>query len=248
MQRNHAFTLIELLVVVAIIATLISILVPSLGAARDQTQRVRCRANLRTIGHAIEFYLGENADVMPAAPFYGCIGYVARSDRHQILGSKLPENQRPLNRYLGVENNISETIAQAKQRKEHVFECPRDRGDAYTADGRQLTGTFFIEHGTSYTYASDSRDIDEFIPYPVPTFGIQSCRALPRSHIRFPSRKIVFQEPVFNPMFNMKDARAQWHHTKRHHSHLLFADGHVGFAFTAIFEMFQPPDEYETYY
>lgn len=63
-QRRLGFTLIELLVVVAIIALLISMLLPALSGAREQSQQLLCQTNLRSIGHAAYFYAEENKDYL----------------------------------------------------------------------------------------------------------------------------------------------------------------------------------------
>ncbi len=59
-RRLAAFTLIELLVVVAIIAMLISILLPSLQQARDNGKKAVCLANLRGISVATQEYANED--------------------------------------------------------------------------------------------------------------------------------------------------------------------------------------------
>lgn len=63
MRRYLAFTLLELLVVIAIIATLIALLLPSLGQGRGRARQVTCAGNLKQIGIACGMYRSENGDV-----------------------------------------------------------------------------------------------------------------------------------------------------------------------------------------
>ena len=69
MKRRQGFTLIELLVVVAIIALLISILLPSLARAREITKRAVCASNLRGIGQGFKTYSNDNFDWFPSTPY-----------------------------------------------------------------------------------------------------------------------------------------------------------------------------------
>lgn len=64
--KRKGFTLIELLVVVAIIALLISILLPSLSRARELAKRAVCASNLRGIGQGMHIYANDNSEWFPA--------------------------------------------------------------------------------------------------------------------------------------------------------------------------------------
>lgn len=64
-RRMKGFTLIELLVVVAIIALLISILLPSLADAREQAKRVQCGSDMRSQGQAVNSCWTDNKGYGP---------------------------------------------------------------------------------------------------------------------------------------------------------------------------------------
>lgn len=69
-RQGHGFTLIELLVVVAVIALLIGILLPALGAARTEARASVGASNARQIGQAVAIYVSD-AQFFPPSYVYG---------------------------------------------------------------------------------------------------------------------------------------------------------------------------------
>ncbi len=97
-KRKRAFTLIELLVVVAIIALLISILLPSLSRARELSKRLVCGAHLKGLGTSFKIYANDNIDRWPCPPFSelqidnGGIEYVNQIGGPPVAGVLLRED------------------------------------------------------------------------------------------------------------------------------------------------------------
>jgi len=75
-----AFSLVELLVVVAIIALLVSMLVPSLESARRQAMMVKCQAHQGGIAKAAAAYQAEENGWLPGSP--GTSGSVLLGGRY----------------------------------------------------------------------------------------------------------------------------------------------------------------------
>jgi prepilin-type N-terminal cleavage/methylation domain-containing protein len=129
--RRKAFTLIELLVVVAIIAMLISILLPALSKAKENGRRAMCLANLHHLGVAFRQYLDANNDVLP--------------DARQMPRDDAGDPCRP-------------TIMQYLMpfaRSEQLFRCPSDMAGRSERDGSDpnVAGKSFWEtEKTSFEY------------------------------------------------------------------------------------------------
>lgn len=71
MNRRTAFTLIELLVVISIIALLIGILLPALGAARETARRSVCLSNVRQTLIGTAAYATDHGDALPLPAGFG---------------------------------------------------------------------------------------------------------------------------------------------------------------------------------
>lgn len=125
-RQRRAFTLIEVLVVVAIIALLISILIPSLDAARKQGRMVMCQAGVKALMTAFLTYSTETKGFLPGnsesreADWLG-LGNTNPITRQQYSGRQ-PEDGT-IFKYLG--------------KQKEVYRCPDDdqyRRDATTAN------------------------------------------------------------------------------------------------------------------
>lgn len=64
-EQSFGFTLIELLVVISIIALLVGILLPALGAARESARSAVCLSNMRQVGTTNVLYATDNDDWIP---------------------------------------------------------------------------------------------------------------------------------------------------------------------------------------
>ncbi len=85
-MRKKGFTLIELLVVIAIIALLMAILMPALRRAKQQTQTIICRSNLKEWGLVFALYAQDNEDSFPQ----GYQGNGVSAEDAWLLGATLP--------------------------------------------------------------------------------------------------------------------------------------------------------------
>jgi prepilin-type N-terminal cleavage/methylation domain-containing protein/prepilin-type processing-associated H-X9-DG protein len=131
LSRRRGFTLVELLVVIGIIALLISILIPVLGRARDQANKVACMSNLRQVAIGFMLYAGSNKDMCP---------FGSRSDNQG--NADLPEDWVHYRGGIANQGLWSSAIAPFLSGKgsglENVLRCPsdnfanRDWANAYT--------------------------------------------------------------------------------------------------------------------
>jgi len=139
---RRAFTLIELLVVVAIIALLISILLPALHKAKAQARLDICMSNMRQLAIGWLSYAGESGGFLPGSTFDYVQERAGRRDYDHgyplcWLGT-IPDwgsvNDRVLREHMPSSGTIYKLVGQ----DEKIYKCPVDRFDRWTAEGSDI--------------------------------------------------------------------------------------------------------------
>ncbi len=151
-SRHRAFSLLELLVSFAVVAVLVSLVLPVLLHARESGYRAVCSSNLRQLNVGWSSYLQVNKERFPQFGdqpdwTYGGAEFVG-PDSRPVLAS-----DRPINPYLVENSGIGQNAEIAA-----MFRCPSDSGvfrRGTASRGRPGTsilpgGSCFREFGTSY--------------------------------------------------------------------------------------------------
>ena len=245
--KHVAFTLIELLVVVAIIATLLVILLPTLRSAREQARITVCVANLKTGLTGTHVYFSEWNEQFPflvtrnggwigtSSWFYG--GKTSsdywRSEQGGLHYS--PASTRPLNPYL-----TGFTVGDRDEVP--VLRCPSDAGSYQRLWGQPNAAGInpepilaYDDVGTSYHFNYlGARNVEGTgIPSGVLTNWEQYYPAVYRRLIRdaffhFSSRFVFFYEDPAN--FGMGNRVEKiGNHGKLSRHNVGFLDGHAAY-------------------
>ncbi len=172
-MRRRGFTLIELLVVIAVVAVLIGILLPALGAARESGRTSACLSNLRQLSMGWNAYADENQDVMVPHRPPNLPGGTSNPANWYEVGNGLkfrPAWIARMGAYVGVWPHAEPLTTTGRQDYDsRVFVCP---------SVREWTDERNAAYGYNYQFLGNSRQTNgRFHSFPVRRSRIQDFSA-----------------------------------------------------------------------
>lgn len=154
-NKPKAFTLIELLVVIAIIALLLSIFLPGLRKAKEQTRIVVCRSNLRQWSIGIQNYAADHDNKTLAT--YGL-------DQNGPAGGRYPGEIwiAPKDEMAYKQTNVATDLSYeifgpympgydpAQRKIDDAWKCPSNRSNSYEDILRRESGRGYFRMHYSF--------------------------------------------------------------------------------------------------
>ena len=241
---RRAFTLVELLVVIGIIALLIAILLPSLNRAREGSNRVKCAANLRSIGQALLAYAHENRGAFPRTYFEAGKPLIDAQPPFTQLGAGAASPFGGSRGFVGTNNAAAPLflLLRTQNLSAEVFLCPssqalRDNFGGGSNSAQNRSNFTKLPDNLAYSYANPYPDLDLQAEYKLgkalhSEFAVAADLNPGRLAGRF---DVTLPKDHREPPAILRQANSANHNAQG--QNVLFADGHVDFAQTPFVGM-----------
>jgi prepilin-type N-terminal cleavage/methylation domain-containing protein len=208
---RRGFTLIELLVVMAIISLLASMLLPTLGRAKEKSRTTTCLNNLHQAGLSLAMYSDENSFKFPEL-------YLREGDELKLVEYTLG-GREPKRAFASLFPTAKARPLYPYVKESEIFRCPKDRGQ-FACPQRGTTLLFEPSNwdsiGCSYRYNTVNRrragvPSATLVPQDDPFAGIAGKQI---SWVPNPSLYILMHEPPAKRYEHEDGMFYHWHYAQ----------------------------------
>jgi len=233
----RGFTLVELLVVLGVVALLVSILMPSLSAARAQARRTVCSSNLRELANANSYYSDDGGVYVPGAADFTTNLKRWHGERDGV-GDVFDSSRGLLADYLGPMGEVKQCPvfdSDALARASGGFE----RGNGGYGYNNRFVGTqlaklsggeYVVTNDRAGAYVSDVKRPGATVMFTDSAFAQGSTGRLRRAGSGGGRTWLIeysFAEPRFHPQYPTSRATPSIHFRHRERANVVWCDGHV---------------------